>query len=263
MRDCPDVGVDALSGELKVDLETMSWSAASVPPAEGANIPAKADPVSLMLSSYLPGLVDGANEKVEAATANDHAFAGKVSSAKSAYQSGDEAGGQTIQKAGESLDPASAAGKTGGGADGGMGQFGQMMGMAMQAFQAPAQAIQALGSVPQTAMQAAQQIGQQVQQLAGQAGKDGGKPGEGGAGAGGFGGVGGAAGQQLKPEDRKPGDEKAREEKRDEKPEEKKEPEADKKHTAAGPSSGPAAPVPPSSPAPRSGRHAANPAVDV
>lgn len=252
------MGVDALSGELKVDLETMSWSAASVPPLGWVHLPAGADPVSLMLSSYVPTLVDGANEKVAAAQADDHAFAGKVSSAKSAYQSGDEAGGQTIQKAGESLDPASAAGKTGGGADGGMGQFGQMMGMAMQAFQAPAQAMQALGSVPQTAMQAAQQIGQQVQQLAGQAGKDGGKPGEAGAG-----GVGGAAGQQLKPEDRKPGEEKAREEKRDEKPEEKKDPEADKKHAAAGPTSGPAAPVPPSSPAPRSGRHAANPAVDV
>lgn len=253
------MGVDALSEHLSIDLETMSWSAGSVQPAEAVNIPAGADPVSLM-SSYLPTLVDGANEKVAAAQAKDHEFAGKVSSARSAYQTGDEAGGQTIQKAGESLNPASAAGKTGGGADGGMGQFGQMMGMAMQAFQAPAQAMQALGSVPQTAMQAAQQIGQQVQQLAGQAGKDGGKPGEGGAGAGG---VGGAAGQQLKPEDRKPGDEKAREEKRDEKPEEKKEPEADKKHAVAGPTSGPAAPVPPSSPAPRSGRHAANPAVDV
>jgi hypothetical protein len=250
--------VDALSGELKVDLETMSWSAASVPPLGWVHLPAGDDPVSLMLSSYVPTLVDGANEKVAAAQADDHAFAGKVSSAKSAYQSGDEAGGQTIQKAGESLNPASAAGKAGGGADGGVGQFGQMMGMAMQAFQAPAQAMQALGSVPQTAMQAAQQIGQQVQQLAGQAGKDGGKPGEGGAG-----GVGGAAGQQLKPEDRKPGEEKAREEKRDEKPEEKKEPEADKKHAAAGPSSGPSAPVPPSTAAPRSGRHAANPAVDV
>jgi len=258
MRDCPDVGVDALSGELKIDLETMSWSAGTVNPAESANIPAGADPVSLMLSSYIPGLVDGANAKVAAAQAEDHAFAGKVSSARSAYQTGDEAGGQTIQKAGESLNPASAAGKAGGGADGGIGQFGQMMGMAMQAFQAPAQAMQALGSVPQTAMQAAQQIGQQVQQLAGQAGKDGGKPGDAGAG-----GVGGAAGQQLKPEDRKPGDEKAREEKRDEKREEKQDREADKKHAAAGPSSGPAAPVPPSTPAPRPGRHAANPAVDV
>ncbi|SDZ86496.1 hypothetical protein SAMN04488580_10151 [Mycobacterium sp. 283mftsu] len=252
------MGVDALSGELKVDLETMSWSAASVPPLGWVHLPAHGDPVSLMLSSYIPELVDGANEKVAAAQAEDQAFAGKVSSARSAYQSGDEAGGQTIQKAGESLDPASAAGKAGGGADGGMGQFGQMMGMAMQAFQAPAQAMQALGSVPQTAMQAAQQIGQQVQQLAGQAGKDGAKPGDAGAG-----GVGGAAGQQLKPEERKPGDEKAREEKRDEKPEEKKDPEADKKHAAAGPSSGPAAPVPPSTTAPRSGRHAANPAVDV
>jgi len=254
------VGVDALSGELKVDLETMSWSAAeSVQRVAHPSIPAGNDPVSLMLSNYLPGLVDGANDKVAAAEAEDQKFAGKVSSARSAYQSGDEAGGQAIQKAGESLNPASAAGKAGG-ADGGIGQFGQMMGMAMQAFQAPAQAMQALGSVPQTAMQAAQQIGQQVQQLAGQAGKDGGKPGEGGAGAGG---VGGAASQQLKPEDRKPGEEKAREEKRDEKPEEKKAPEADKKHAAAGPSSGPSAPVPPSTPAPRSGRHAADPAVDV
>lgn len=253
------MGVDALSGELKIDLETMSWSAAeSVQRAPAPNIPAAGDPVSLMLSSYLPGLVDGTNEKVAAAQAEDHSFAGKVSSARSAYQSGDEAGGQAIQKAGESLNPTSTAGKPGGGADGGMGQFGQLMGMAMQAFQAPAQAMQALGSVPQTAMQAAQQIGQQVQQLAGQAGKDGGKPGDAGAG-----GVGGAAGQQLKPEDRKPGDEKAREEKRDEKPEEKKDREADKKHAAAGPSSGPAAPVSPSTPAPRSGRHAANPAVDV
>ena len=252
------MGVDALSNELKIDLETMSWSAASVPPLGWVHLPAHGDPVSLMLSSYIPELVDGANEKVAAAQAEDEAFAGKVSSARSAYQSGDEAGGQTIQKAGESLNPASAAGKAGGGADGGMGQFGQMMGMAMQAFQAPAQAMQALGSVPQTAMQAAQQIGQQVQQLAGQAGKDGAKPGDAGAG-----GVGGAAGQQLKPEERKPGDEKAREEKRDEKPEEKKDRETDKKHAAAGPSSGPAVPVPPSTPAPRSGRHAANPAVDV
>lgn len=253
------MGVDALSGELKIDLETMSWSAAeSVQQVAHPNIPAGADPVSLMLSSYLPGLVDGANAKVAAAQAEDRSFAGKVSSAKSAYQNADDAGGQTIQKAGDSLNPASSAGKAGGGADGGMGQFGQMMGMAMQAFQAPAQAMQALGSVPQTAMQAAQQIGQQVQQLAGQAGKDGAKPGDAGAG-----GVGGAAGQQLKPEERKPGDEKAREEKRDEKPEEKKDPEADKKHAAAGPSSGPSAPVPPSAPAPRSGRHAANPAVDV
>lgn len=256
------MGVDALSGELKVDLETMSWSAASVPPAEGVNIPAKADPVSLMLSSYLPGLVDGANEKVAAATANDQALAGKVSSARSAYQSGDEAGGQTIQKAGENLNPAPGAGQAGGGADGGMGQFGQMMGMAMQAFQAPAQAMQALGSVPQTAMQAAQQIGQQVQQLAGQAGKDGSKSGAEGAGAAG-GASGGTGAPQAKPEDRKPDDEKAREDKRDEKPEEKNGGEADKKHAAAGPASGPNAPVPPSSPAPRSGRHAANPAVDV
>jgi len=259
MRDCPEVGVDALSEHLSIDLETMSWSAGSVAPAEGANIPGKGDPVSLMLSSYLPTLVDGANEKVAAAQAEDHAFAGKVSSARSAYQTGDEAGGQAIQKAGESLNPASAAGKAGG-ADGGMGQFGQMMGMAMQAFQAPAQAMQALGSVPQTALQAAQQIGQQVQQLAGQAGKGGGKPSEGGAGAGG---VGGAAGQQLKPEDRKPGEEKARAEKRAEKPDQKKESEGDKKHAAAGPTSGPSAPVPPSTPAPPSGRHAANPAVDV
>ncbi|MUL75062.1 hypothetical protein [Mycolicibacterium sp. CBMA 226] len=253
--------MDALSDTnfLRVDPETMSWSAAEpVQRVAPPNIPAGADPVSLMLSSYLPGLVEGANEKVAAAQANDQAFAGKVSSARSAYQSGDEAGGQTIQKAGENLNPASAAGKAGVGADGGMGQFGQMMGMAMQAFQAPAQAMQALGSVPQTAMQAAQQIGQQVQQLAGQSTKGGGKPGEGGAG-----GVGGAAGQQLQPQDRKPGEEKAREDKRDEKPEEKKDSEADKKHAAAGPSSGPSAPVPPSSPAPRSGRHAANPAVDV
>ncbi|WP_418002127.1 hypothetical protein ACNO8X_18135 [Mycobacterium sp. PDNC021] len=250
--------MDALSGELKIDLETMSWSAGTVQPAESASIPAGADPVSLMLSSYIPGLVDGANAKVAAAQAEDHAFAGKVSSARGAYQSGDDAGAQAIQKADGSLNPASAAGKSGGGADGGMGQFGQMMGMAMQAFQAPAQAMQALGSVPQTAMQAAQQIGQQVQQLAGQAGKDGGKPGEAGAG-----GVGGAAGQQVKPEDRKPGEEKAREDKRDEKPEEKKDREAEGKHAAAGPSSGPTAPVPPSSHAPRPGRHAANPAVDV
>lgn len=256
------MGVDALSGELKVDLETMSWSAASVPPAEAVNIPAKADPVSLMLSSYLPGLVDGANEKVAAATANDQAFAGKVSSARSAYQSGDAAGGQTIQKADSNMNPASAVGGSGGGggADGGMGQFGQMMGMAMQAFQAPAQAMQALGSVPQTAMQAAQQIGQQVQQLAGQAGKDGGKPGDAGAGGGA---AGGAGGPQANPQDHKPDDEKAREDKRDEKPEEKKEREADKKHAAAVPSGGASAPVPPSAPAPRSGRHAANPAVDV
>lgn len=260
MRDCPEVGVDALSEHLSIDLETMSWSAGTVQPAEAVPIPAKADPVSLMLSSYLPTVVDGANEKVAAAQAKDHAFAGKVSSAKGAYQSGDDAGAQTIQKADGNLNPASAAGKSGGGADGGMGQFGQMMGMAMQAFQAPAQAMQALGSVPQTAMQAAQQIGQQVQQLAGQAGKDGGKPGEGGAGAAG---AGGAGGPQAKPEDRKPGEEKASEEKRDEKAEEKKDREADKKHAAAGPTSGPTAPVPPSSPAPRSGRHAANPAVDV
>lgn len=254
------MGVDALSNELKVDLETMSWSAAeSVQRAPAPNVPAAGDPVSLMLSSYLPGLVDGTNEKVAAAQSEDQALAGKVSSARGAYQNADDAGGQAIQKAGETLNPASSAGKPGGGADGGMGQFGQMMGMAMQAFQAPAQAMQALGSVPQTAMQAAQQVGQQVQQLAGQAGKDGGKPGDAGAGAAGAGGVGGT---QTKPEDRKPGEEKA-EDKRDEKPEEKKDPEADKKHAAAGPSSGTSAPVPPLTPAPRSGRHAANPAVDV
>lgn len=257
------MGVDALSGELKIDLETMSWSAGTVDPAESASIPAGGDPVSLMLSSYIPGLVDGANAKVAAAQAEDHAFAGKVSSAKGAYQSGDDAGAQAIQKADGNLNPASATGKSGGGTDGGMGQFGQMMGMAMQAFQAPAQAMQALGSVPQTAMQAAQQIGQQVQQLAGQAGKDGGKPGEAGAGAAGAAGAGGAGGPQAKPEDRKPGEEKAGEEKRDETADEKKDREADKKHAAAGPTSGPTAPVPPSSPAPRSGRHAANPAVDV
>lgn len=253
------MGVDALSNELKVDLETMSWSAASVPAAEPANIPAKADPVSLMLSSYLPGLVDDANGKVAAATAKDQAFGDKVSAARGAYQNADDAGGQTIQKAGENLNPATGAGTPGGGADGGMGQFGQMMGMAMQAFQAPAQAMQALGSVPQTAMQAAQQVGQQVQQLAGQAGKEGCKPGEAGT-AGGV--AAGAGGTQAKPEDRKPGDEKA-EEKRDEKPEEKKDREAEGKHAAAGPGSGPTAPVPPSAPAPRSGRHAVNPAVDV
>ncbi|WP_052506428.1 hypothetical protein [Mycolicibacterium llatzerense] len=255
--------MDALSGELKIDLETMSWSAGTVQPAEAVNIPAKGDPVSLMLSSYVPGLVDGANDKVAAAELKDQSLAHKVSSARGAYQRGDEAGGQAIQKASANLDPASGAGKAGGGADGGMGQFGQMMGMAMQAFQAPAQAMQALGSVPQTAMQAAQQIGQQVQQLAGQAGKYGGKPGEAGAGAAGAAGAGGAGGPQAKPEDRKPGEEKAGEEKRDETADEKKDREADKKHAAAGPTSGPTAPVPPSSPAPRSGRHAANPAVDV
>ncbi|MCT7369741.1 hypothetical protein A7R75_12110 [Mycolicibacterium llatzerense] len=255
--------MDALSGELKVDLETMSWSAGTVQPARWVHLPAHGDPVSLMLSSYVPSLVDGANEKVADAQAKDHEFAGKVSSARGAYQSGDDAGAQAIQKADGNVNPASAAGKSGGGADGGMGQFGQMMGMAMQAFQAPAQAMQALGSVPQTAMQAAQQIGQQVQQLAGQAGKDGGKPGEAGTGAAGAGGAGGAGGSQAKPEDRKPGEDKASEEKRDEKAEEKKDREADKKHAAAGPTSGPTAPVPPSSPAPRSGLHAANPAVDV
>ena len=72
MRDCPEVGVDALSEHLSIDLETMSWSAGSVKPAEAVNIPAGADPVSLMLSSYLPTLVDGANEKVAAAQAKDH-----------------------------------------------------------------------------------------------------------------------------------------------------------------------------------------------
>jgi len=247
---------------VSVDLDKLNWNPSSVQAPDAQSVPPGPDPVSTMLSAYLPTVHSGVEAAVNAAKSRDHTMSDHVSSAKSRYQTSDDQGQQGIQRAREQgaladQDFVHTAGSSGGG---GGDSLGSLMGVLGQLLQVPQQAAQAVSSVPQTLMQAGQQVAQEVQQMAGQSGKDqaqgAGAPG-GGAGAvpGAPAGGGHSGGDEKRPEDK------------DRSQERKDEPrwadKAESPQASGGKHASGLAPVTPL-PEPRSsGRHAADPAVDM
>jgi len=249
---------------VSVDLDKLNWNPSSVQAPDAQSVPPGPDPVSTMLSAYLPTVHSGVEAAVNAAKSRDHAMSDHVSSAKSHYQTSDDQGQQGIQRAREQGALADqnfvhTAGSSAGG--GGGDSLGSLMGILGQLLQAPQQAAQAVGSVPQTLMQAGQQVAQEVQQMAGQSGKDqaqgagAGAPGSGAGAGGAAAGAGHTGGEEKRPED------KARPQ------EHKDEPQSGAKSEPSQASSGKhasgLAPVTPLPEPHSSGRHAADPAVDM
>lgn len=251
-----------MTGSVSVDLDKLNWNPSSVQAPDAQSVPPGPDPVSTMLSAYLPTVHGDVEAAVNAARSHDHAMSDKVSTAKSRYQTSDDQGHQGIQRAREQGALADqnfvhTAGSSGGG---GADSLGSLMGVLGQLLQVPQQAAQAVGSVPQTLMQAGQQVAQEVQQMAGQSGKDqaqgvgAGAPG-GGAGAPGAAGGGHGGGDEKRPEDK------------DRSQEHKDEPRSTEKSDAPQASGGKhasgSAPVTPPPEPHSTGRHAADPAVDM
>jgi hypothetical protein len=154
---------------LRVDPEALTWDPANVVVPDVPAVPPGADPMSTMVSAFLPTLPADLNSKVAATQAAEQQFVDSLTAAKGNYQNSDDAGQQSIQQASARNDAAyaPAASASSGGAPGAGGQssqFGQLMSTAMQAagqvVQMPMQAAQMAGSIPQTAMQIAQQVGQ-------------------------------------------------------------------------------------------------------
>ncbi|MGB8405052.1 MAG: PE domain-containing protein [Mycobacterium sp.] len=154
---------------LRVDPEALTWDPANVVVPDVPAVPPGADPMSTMVSAFLPTLPADLNNKVAATQAAEQQFVDSLSAAKGNYQNSDDAGQQSIQQASARNDAAyaPAASASSGGAPGAGGQssqFGQLMSTAMQAagqvVQLPMQAAQMAGAIPQTAMQIAQQVGQ-------------------------------------------------------------------------------------------------------
>ncbi|MEZ0052242.1 hypothetical protein ABIA30_003254 [Mycobacterium sp. MAA66] len=154
---------------LRVDPEALTWDPANVVVPDVPAVPPGADPMSTMVSAFLPTLPADLNSKVAATQAAEQQFVDSLTAAKGNYQNSDDAGQQSIQQASARNDAAyaPAASASSGGAQGAGGQssqFGQLMSTAMQAagqvVQMPMQAAQMAGSIPQTAMQIAQQVGQ-------------------------------------------------------------------------------------------------------
>lgn len=231
-----------MTEDLRVDLSKLSWDPSSVEVPDTPPITAGADPMSTMLAAYMPTVTDDLKTKVAEAAAHEQRFSDNLSAAKASYQSTEDANHGTISSAENSVARGQSA-ASGGGAGGGASQFGQLITMAMQAAsqaaQMPAQALQMAGTVPQMAMQ----IGQQVQQMAGQSGS--GRNADDAA----------AESPDERDDDREPKHARA----------DTAEPEASTgKHAANEAPVHLSAPAPSTDVPPRtSGRHAANPAVDM
>lgn len=245
-----------MTDDLRVDLDKLSWDPSSVEVPDAPPITPSADPMSIMLAAYMPTVTNELKAKVADAAAHEQTFSANLSAAKATYQSTEDTNQGTISNAENTVarGQSAAAGGPGGagGAGGGMSQFGQLISTAMQAAsqaaQMPAQALQMVGAVPQTAMQ----IGQQVQQMAGQSG----------------GGSNGAEGRNAPGQQESPG---SPDEDRDREPKHARpdddEPGLTGRHAAGDVPVHSSAPPPtqwaPSAPPRASGRHAANPAIDM
>jgi len=264
-----------VTGSVSVDLDKLNWNPSAVQVPDAQSVPAGPDPVSTMLSAYLPTIHSDVETAVDAAKAQDHAMSDKVSMAKSHYRTTDDQGHQTIQQAREqgALADQNFVHTQGSSVGGGGDQLGSLTGILGQLMQVPQQAAQAVGSVPQTLAQTGQQVAQQVQQMAGQSGKDdAGQHAQGSdTGAGAVGGlaaagnavgnaVGHGGGAEKRPEDGK-GQPEAKPEERKDAPHAME--KSDTPQASGGRHASELAPVAPL-PEPRSsGRHAADPAVDV
>ena len=280
-----------MTGSVSVELDKLNWNPSAVQVPEAQSVPAGPDPVSTMLSAYLPTVHTDVETAVEAAKAQDQSMAEKVSAAKSHYQVSDEQGHQSIQRARQqgALADQDFVHTSGSSVGGGGDQMGSLMGILGQLMQVPQQAAQAVGSASQSMMQTGQQVAQQVSQMAGQSGKDDADKqgqGSGAAALGGLAAAGGAvgnavanavgqgAGAEKRPEDgkgevddRANSDEKPKAEDQAKSAGRADAPQSAEKSTPPQASSGKhASELAPVTPLPESrspGRHAADPAVDV
>ncbi|MGE2836482.1 PE domain-containing protein [Mycobacterium sp. SMC-4] len=157
---------------LKVDPNALTWDPAvvNVPPVPV--IPAGGDPMSALISAVMPGIATELTTAVANTHAREQQFAANLTSARAAYQSTDQSGGEEIQTvANTQLAPSTTAPAASGGGGAGS-QFGQLMSTAMQiggqVAQAPAQLAGMVAAAPQAVMQGAQGAVQQISQVAGQ-----------------------------------------------------------------------------------------------
>lgn len=166
--------------ELRVDLTALNWTPADVTVPGVPAVAPGLDPMSLMISHFMPTVPVKVTEGVTKTRAREELFKENLEAAKAAYSNTDGAGEQGIQAAGDTVGPAGAAAATGtgagsaGSAAGQMGQMGQMMGMPMQlaqqAAQIPMQVMGMAAAIPQGIMQGVQSAMQQVGQLSEMAG---------------------------------------------------------------------------------------------
>ncbi|MCH9701130.1 MAG: PE domain-containing protein [Actinomycetia bacterium] len=158
---------------LHVDTPSLNWDPAEVTVPPVPLIPAGLDPMSTMISAFLPGLAVPLSTAVADLHAREERFAANLAGARSAYQSADDAGEHEIQAVsspqGAVTDPASA------GSENPATSPGQLMSTAMQvggqAAQAPMQMMGMVPAAPQGVMQGAQAAMQRLGQLSGQAQK--------------------------------------------------------------------------------------------
>lgn len=162
---------------LRVDTPSLNWDPADVTVPPVPLIAAGLDPMSTMISAFLPELAVPLNTAVADLHAREERFAANLAGARSAYQSADDAGEHEIQavssQQGAVTDPAVA------GSENTTTASGQLMSTAMQvgsqAAQAPMQMTGMLAAAPQGIMQGAQAAMQRLGQLSGQAEQPGGE----------------------------------------------------------------------------------------
>ena len=243
-----------MTEDLRVDLDKLSWDPSTVEVPETPAITAAADPMSTMLAAYMPTVTDELKAKIADAAAHEQRFSDNLGAARAAYQSTEDTNHGTISNAENAVARGQSAATGGSGGAGGGSQFGQLISTAMQAAsqaaQMPGQALQMAGAIPQMAMQ----IGQQVQQMAGQSG------------AGSTGPEGRTADSPVDSSD-SADDERDHEPKHARSDDDEAEPSTGKHAAGDVPVHASAPPLPEQSVAsapPRvSGRHAANPAIDM
>jgi hypothetical protein len=136
----------------------LNWDPASVGLPEIPMLPPGEDAMSMTIAGVLPTLTAPMAASVAALQAKETMFAGKLTSAQSAYENADDQGGQSVGQFGQML-----------------GQLGQMAGQAGQPAQQLGQQAGQFGSMIQQAMQSAQGGGG-GSQGAGSHGGSGGQP---------------------------------------------------------------------------------------
>jgi hypothetical protein len=123
--------------------DNLNWDPASVGLPEIPMLPPGEDAMSMTIAGVLPTLTAPMAASVAALQAKETMFAGKLTSAQSAYDNADDQGGQSVGQLGQML-----------------GQVGQMAQQAGQPAQQLGQQAGQFGSMIQQAMQSAQGQGQ-------------------------------------------------------------------------------------------------------
>jgi len=155
---------------LRVDTPSLNWDPADVTVPPVPLIPAGPDPMSLMISAFMPALAAPLTAAVAATHAREEEFSANLAAARSAYQFTDDAGEHEIQTV--SSQQLAAAEPAMSGSANTSSSWGDLMSTAMpmgsQAAQAPMQMMGIAASGPQSVIQGAQGVMQQMGQLPGQ-----------------------------------------------------------------------------------------------